>query len=70
MVESGLSFCKQKLLNETDTSASPLLYPVYQLCLAHNQQHGLKLFPSGLKELRDKIYQSSTVEAATKLHET
>lgn len=43
-----LCFSKQKLLNETDTSASPLLYPVYQLGLAHNQQHGLKLFPSGV----------------------
>lgn len=41
-----LRFSKQKLLNETDTSASPLLYPVYQLGLAHN--HGLKLFPSGV----------------------
>ena len=41
-------FSKQKLLNETDTSASPLLYPVYQLGLAHNQQHGLKLLPSGV----------------------
>ena len=38
VVESGLClFSKQNLLSETDTSASPLLYQVYQLGLAHNQ---------------------------------
>ena len=55
-----LCFSKQKLLNENDTSASPLLYPVYQLGLAHNQQHGLNYSLVVFKGADcDKIYQSS-----------
>lgn len=58
VVESGLCCSKQELSNETDKNASPSMSVTF-VGLAHGKQHGLKLFTRGLKELCDKIYQSS-----------